>query len=94
MRRASRPKTASRVSISVPEDIQVEAPRHPEVVGLPKGSSRAKVIEKLVLRGWSSYLQENAERAQLELYRAYEEDAERRAVARADQEELLRSTVV
>lgn len=94
MSRVSRTRALGRVSISVPEEIQVAAPKRPELVGLPKGSSRAKVLEKLVQRGWSACLQEDAERAQLELYRAYEQDPERAAVARADQEELLRNAVV
>jgi len=94
MRKLGRTHTVGRVSIAVPEEILVAAPKHPELVGLPKGSSRAKIMERLLARGWRSFLQEDAERAQLELYRAYERDPERRAVARADQEELLRSRVI
>ena len=94
MNTRSRAAAAGRVSIAVPDDIRRNASKRPELVGLPKGASRAKVIERLLERGWSSVLQDDVERAQLELYRAYGQDPERRAVARAEQEELLRSRVV
>jgi hypothetical protein len=94
MGKGERPKTLGRISISVPADIQREAPERAELLGLPAGASRKKVIETLLVRGWNSFLQAEAERAQIELYRAYEQDPERREVARAMQEELRRSTVV
>ena len=94
MHKRRRTSVPGRVSIAVSDEIRVTAPTRPELVGLPKGASRAKIMERLLERGWSSVLQEDTERAQLELYRAYEQDPERRVVARADQEELLRSRVV
>lgn len=83
--------TTARVSLAVPSEIRNEAPRHPELVGLPSGSSRAKVFEQLLLRGWQAVRQDQRDRRQLELYEAYARDPERKEVARADQQEQVRS---
>lgn len=93
MSRGKSARPAGRVSVAVREDIRVEAPRHPELLGLPSSASRAKVFERLLERGWQAVLQERRDRRQLDLYAAYARDPERQAVARADQQELVRSRV-
>lgn len=47
----------------------------------------------LLERGWQAVLQERRDRRQLDLYAAYARDPERQAVARAEQQELVRSRV-
>lgn len=83
--------TTARVSLSVPADIRDEAPKHPELVGLPSGSSQAKVLERVLQRGWQAIQQDMRDRRQLDLYAAYARDPERQEVARADQQEQVRS---
>lgn len=89
-----RTSTAGRVSVAVPLEIQMQAPKHPELVGLTKGASRAKVLEQLIRLGWSAALLAKRDREQLAAYAAYEADPERRAVARADHEQLVRGGVL
>lgn len=89
-----RGKSANRrVSIAVSDEIRTEAPRHAELLGLPEDAPRSKLYERLLERGWQAARQEERDRAQLDLYAAYARDPERQAVARADQQELLRSRV-
>ena len=73
---------------------KLQAPKHPELVGLAKGASRAKVLERLIQLGWSTVLQAKRDREQLAAYAAYEADRERTAVARADHEQLARGGVL
>lgn len=87
-------RTTARVSVAVPDVIRQVAPKHPDLVGLPKGSSRAKVYERLLELGWEAALRARREQEQLTVYAAYEQDAERQAVARADHESILRGRVV
>lgn len=95
MKRGQRqPNTLGRVSVAVPPEIQLQAPKHPELVGLAKGASRAKVLERLIQLGWSTVLQAKRDREQLAAYAAYEADQERTAVARADHEQLARGGVL
>ncbi len=84
----------TRVSIAISEPIRQEAPRHPELVGLPRGTSRSRVFERLLELGWDAVLRARREREQLSLYVAYAQDAEQQAVARADDDEIRRSGVV
>ena len=94
MRRGRRPASTARVSIAVPPEIREEAPKHPDLFGLPRDSSRSKVFERLLELGWDAALRGRREREQLAAYAAYEQDTERRAVAEADHEALLRGDVV
>ena len=95
MGRAQRqPTTVGRISLSVPPEIQREAPKHPELVGLAKDASRSKVLEQLIRLGWGAVLQAKRDREQLAAYAAYESDPERQAVARADHEQLVRGGVL
>lgn len=91
MRKSS--PTIGRTTLSIPGPVQ-EAPRHPEYLGLPKNTSKAKIFQALLARGWSSVLAEQRAKAELEIYAAYEQDPERRAAAKELQEMTLRSGVV
>ncbi|MBI2324370.1 MAG: hypothetical protein HYU87_05370 [Chloroflexi bacterium] len=93
MTRRKLARAAGRVSVPVRDDIRVEAPKRPDLLGLPSGASRARVFERLLERGWQAVLTEQRDRRQLDLYAAYARDPERQAVARADQQELVRSRV-
>ncbi len=82
-----------RVSLSIPEDVQ-EAPRHPDYLGLPRGTSQSKVLENLLLIGWRTVKRQRAEAQELALYAAYEKDPERVAASTSIQRMTLRSGVV
>lgn len=87
-------RASARVSVAVPDEIRREAPKRPELLGLPAGSSRSKVLERLIELGWNAVRRERQEKEQLSLYAAYAQDLEQRAVASADQQEIIRGSVV
>ena len=91
MRKGS--SVGKRVSLGIPEEVQ-QAPRHPDYLGLPQGTSQSKVLESLLLIGWRTVQRERAEAQELALYAAYEKDPERSAASTAVQRMTLRSGVV
>lgn len=86
-------RVVGRTSVRIPARV-LEAPHHPEYVGLPKGASKAKVFERLLEVGWNAVVQRHAAEAELAVYAAYEADAERQRAAEAIQRMTLRSGVV
>lgn len=83
----------SRVSVPVRDEQVVEAVKHPEQIGLPKGTSAARVLEYAATVGVARTRQEAREREELAVFAAYARDPDAEASVVALQEAAIEGRV-
>lgn len=84
------PLLAPRVSVPVRDEQLAEAVRHPEQLGLPKGTSAAQVLAYVAKVGITHTRQAARERAELAAFAAYAGDPDAEASVLALQEAAVR----
>ena len=90
---AKRSRYAERASVPIPRAV-AEAPRRPERVGLPKGTSAAQVYSRVMEIGWRYVLESEIGRDELTAYAAYAKEPEAREAVLALQRAALKGGVL